>query len=376
MGTRRKGGPDDDILATSLLRLAAIPASLLERAFDRKRKAKVQGKTILLTEALGEIDDPMATQALQAIVAGLEEQPSRGLGSPFGRYRPIQELGRGGMGTVWSAWDSDLKRVVALKRILPVAQRDPRTVARFVRESQSAARLRHPHIVTVFEAGVIENCHYFTSELIEGQTLLDAIEEEPDETCRWIEIVRTGSGEAPISRAAPPRWRWRTSIERSRSIPGIRWPTCFVARPGRPWGTPAARSRTSIARSRYVPEGIETYHRLGETLRLGLLFSTEPSGPAPSTNLDLLLVALLPHATPDPAGFTARLGEALDPEIRYLALDSPPERWTYPETLEPSILAPPGDPGPPVLSPIDGPVEETVLRSGDLLLRLGRTVEK
>ncbi len=63
------------------------------------------------------------------------------VGQPFGRYRLMQKLGQGGMGVVWRAYDTQLKRVVALKQILR-GEEDPKTAERFLREAQAAARRR------------------------------------------------------------------------------------------------------------------------------------------------------------------------------------------------------------------------------------------
>ncbi len=92
-------------------------------------------------------------------------------GRPFGRYRLLAELGRGGMGVVWKAWDTDLKRIVALKQILAEAYIDVARVERFMQEARLAAKLRHPGIVAVFDVGVHEGQHYYTSEFVDGGSI-------------------------------------------------------------------------------------------------------------------------------------------------------------------------------------------------------------
>jgi serine/threonine-protein kinase len=71
----------------------------------------------------------------------------------FGRYRLLSLLGRGGMGEVWQAVDTDKDRQVALKILRPGLQNDPDYVARFRREAALAARLNSPHIVPIHDCG-------------------------------------------------------------------------------------------------------------------------------------------------------------------------------------------------------------------------------
>ncbi len=97
-------------------------------------------------------------------------QPDLTPGEPFGRYRLVEALGHGGMGVVWKAWDTDLRRVVALKQILGDAGHG-HTIERFLREARAAARLRHPGIVSVYDVGVIDGKHYLTADFVEGTSL-------------------------------------------------------------------------------------------------------------------------------------------------------------------------------------------------------------
>jgi tetratricopeptide (TPR) repeat protein/predicted Ser/Thr protein kinase len=97
--------------------------------------------------------------------------PAAGDGKPFGRYRLLDQVGKGAMGVVFRALDVPLNRVVALKMMRAGDAPDATAVMRFIREAKTSARLNHPGIVTVHEVGTIEDAHYFTMEFIEGQTL-------------------------------------------------------------------------------------------------------------------------------------------------------------------------------------------------------------
>lgn len=98
----------------------------------------------------------------------------------IGKYKLLEELGRGGMGIVYLAEDTDLKRHVALKELIlsPSMAEEKRldTVARFKREARAACRLRHPNIVEVYEAGSEGNRYYIAMELLRGRALGEMID--------------------------------------------------------------------------------------------------------------------------------------------------------------------------------------------------------
>ncbi len=95
---------------------------------------------------------------------------------PFGKYRLLRELGRGGMGVVFEALDQELNRKVAVKMLLTSPNAGPEEVRieeeRFLREARLSASLPpHPQIVGVYEAGVIDGKRYLTMELVAGQQM-------------------------------------------------------------------------------------------------------------------------------------------------------------------------------------------------------------
>ena len=113
------------------------------------------------------------------------------LPAEFGRYRVLQLLGKGGMGAVYLAEDSQLGRQVALKIPFFNASESPQRVERFVREARSAAVLHHPNICTVFDAGQIDGRPFITMAYIAGTPLEDEIDPEvPMPQVRAAEIAR------------------------------------------------------------------------------------------------------------------------------------------------------------------------------------------
>jgi WD40 repeat protein len=101
---------------------------------------------------------------------------SRDLRRPIGRFLIRARLGQGGFGTVYRAYDPQLERDVALKVPRPGTLDHPQRVQRFLGDAKAAARLRHPHIVPVFDAGQDGAHYYIASAYVEGRALKEAID--------------------------------------------------------------------------------------------------------------------------------------------------------------------------------------------------------
>jgi len=106
----------------------------------------------------------VATSTLPAEVVAAMKDPKR----VFGRYILVQELGRGGMGTVWRSWQLDLKRWVAVKLLHEGESED--TLARFLREAQTASQLHHANIAAVYEVGQKDGRFFISMQYIDGTT--------------------------------------------------------------------------------------------------------------------------------------------------------------------------------------------------------------
>ncbi|MBI3726001.1 serine/threonine protein kinase, partial [bacterium] len=109
-----------------------------------------------------------------------EETSPLAVGSRFGPYEILGELARGAMGVLYRARHSKLEgRVVALKVLQGKLADDQEHVLRFRREAEALARLDHPNVVRVHDAGELEGRRFFTMELVEGETLEDKIARGP-----------------------------------------------------------------------------------------------------------------------------------------------------------------------------------------------------
>lgn len=101
------------------------------------------------------------------------------------RYEIIEKVGCGGMATVYKARDTILNRYVAVKVLRNEFTTDEEFIKRFNTEAQSAARLTHPNIVSVFDVGQEYNIYYIVMELIQGKTLKQIISEEGALPWKW-----------------------------------------------------------------------------------------------------------------------------------------------------------------------------------------------
>ena len=100
-------------------------------------------------------------------------------GTTLGHYEILSPLGAGGMGEVYRARDTRLNRDVAIKVLAGLLSDDPDHMLRFELEARAAAALNHPNILAVFQMGTYARVPYMVTELLEGQTLEEAIRRGP-----------------------------------------------------------------------------------------------------------------------------------------------------------------------------------------------------
>lgn len=111
-------------------------------------------------------------------------------GERVGRFRILHEVGRGGMGIVYAAWDEHLERRIAIK-MLAVPASDGQQRTRLLREAQAMARLSAPNTVTVYDTGVHKGRVFLAMEYIDGETLNE-----------WLTVTRSHREVLEVMRAA------------------------------------------------------------------------------------------------------------------------------------------------------------------------------
>src|SRR5271165_813542 len=105
-----------------------------------------------------------ANEASPPPAHGFSPPHPEALRSLFPQLEILELLGRGGMGAVYKARQRGLNRMVALKILPPIADRDPAFAERFAREARALARLSHPNIVAVYDFGQAGGLFYFVME--------------------------------------------------------------------------------------------------------------------------------------------------------------------------------------------------------------------
>jgi serine/threonine kinase PknH len=120
---------------------------------------------------------------------GNDEGDCSRVGTSFGRYKLNRLLGKGGMGEVYEAYDTDKDRTVALKILLEQNAQDETFRSRFLRESHAAAILQEPHVIPIHDWGEINGNLFIDMRLVQGQSLHDVLQQGPLEPERAVAII-------------------------------------------------------------------------------------------------------------------------------------------------------------------------------------------
>jgi len=200
-------GPLSDLLGRYLARRArGEPVAVEDLCHDAPELLADLRRAVAVVETM---EQGLRATGRQDSAADRPAGPPLPPGTTVAGYELLAELGRGGMGVVYLARQVSLGRLVALKMFLAGGFRGAEGRARFLAEAAAVARLRHPHVVQVFESGTHDGRPYFSMELCEA--------------ARW----NGGCGAGRCRRGRPPR-SWR------------RWPR--APRPPTRWASSTATS--------------------------------------------------------------------------------------------------------------------------------------
>jgi serine/threonine protein kinase len=182
-------------LQQGLISSEQLKEALAEQARDlaeRKEGVRPLGAILVARKFL------TPAQLQELILAHLAPAAQAAKSVLFGKYRLVRELGRGGMGVVYEALDTGLGRKVALKTMIVNPLADPKDAKldeeRFLREAQLSAGLsKHPHIVGVYEAGVILGKRYLAMELVDGKPMSEWWEDPAVTLKQEVEVLRAAA---------------------------------------------------------------------------------------------------------------------------------------------------------------------------------------
>lgn len=153
-----------------------IPLGKREAFFDKTCGTNVElRREVESLLSFEKTSDSFLDNSPKSIIAEIFHEESNLIGKQINQYKILSLLGEGGMGAVYLAQDAKLLRNVALK-ILPAEMvSEENRVQRFIHEARSASALNHPHILTIYDIGAVENLNYIAMEFVDGVTFHDLI---------------------------------------------------------------------------------------------------------------------------------------------------------------------------------------------------------
>lgn len=267
------------------------------------------------------------------------------INNTLGGYNLVQELGKGGMATVYKAYQPTLERWVAVKVLEPAyISDDSEVLARFRREARAVAALRHPNILTVIDYGEEEGLAYIVMEYVEGGTLKDRLRGEP------FDWQRTLSLSVPVGRAlayAHEQGIVHRDVKPANILlPSEDWP--LLADFGLVKLQQARRALTQAGVILGTPDYTSPEQALGESIdhradiyALGVVLFEMVTGQLPfkaDRAFDMLL-AHINEPPPSPRSLVANVPEAVEKVILKALAKSPDERYLHMSDMVNSLEA-------------------------------------
>jgi len=300
------------------------------------------------------------------------------IGQTLGQYRIIEQIGQGGMATVYRAYQPSLDRYVAIKILPPYFAHEPGFAMRFTREARAVARLNHPNILPIYDFGQEQDLSYIVMKCVEAGTLKQILGAPLalDVTADIVQQVAAALDHAHqrgiLHRDVKPSnvlldeggWVLLTDFGLAKMVEG----SAVLTASGVGVGTPAymapeqGRGEAVDARADIYSLGIVLYEMLtgrvpfeAETpMAVVIKHITDPLPLPRSINPDLpdaierVVLKALAKSPDDRFGSTTEMADAL---ASVVSAGAPPA----PETAEPALAPPPPAVPSPVLSPVERP---------------------
>jgi tRNA A-37 threonylcarbamoyl transferase component Bud32/outer membrane protein assembly factor BamB len=212
---------------------SAALAGILDQFMAELQAGKAPHRSALLAA------HPELASQLEACLAGIEfvhhatgAGPASEEPAALGEFRIVREIGRGGMGVVYEAEQTSLRRRVALKVLRFGVVADQEAMQRFRREAETVARLHHTNIVPIFAIGCERGVHYYAMQFIEGRSLADVLEncQRTGKFLAAADVVRWGIQAAEALAHAHQRGVIHRDIKPSNLLldgEGVVWLTDF-----------------------------------------------------------------------------------------------------------------------------------------------------
>ncbi len=140
-------------------------------------------------------DQVLATDSGDDTPVAADTPGALGKSARIGRFAVLRQLGAGGMGVVYAAYDEQLDRKIALKLLRPDREYSARNEARMQREARAMATLSHPNVVQVYEVGLFEDQVFLAMEFVQGQTLTAWLKAEERAWQHTLDVmIQSGEG--------------------------------------------------------------------------------------------------------------------------------------------------------------------------------------